>query len=137
MERTMSRRLAAAVGLILATLPGCAPPGAVEVDPETTAAVMQTEIPAALEGGKLAFDANCTVCHGQRGLGTDQGPPLVHIVYEPAHHADGAFVLAIQRGVRAHHWRFGDMPPVPGLSREEVVEVIAYVRFLQRQAGIG
>ena len=137
MARTMSRRLAHFLGMVLTTAAGCAPPGAVEVDPEIVAAVMQSEIPPALEGGERAFDANCTECHGRRALGTEQGPPLVHIVYEPSHHADGAFVLAVQRGVRAHHWGFGDMAPIPGLSGEEVAEIIAYVRFLQRQAGIG
>jgi hypothetical protein len=28
------------------------------------------------------------------------------------------------------------MPPVSGLSREEVADIIAYVRDLQREAGI-
>ncbi len=127
-------RAAAAVSVAL--LLGCGPPEAVEVDVEVAEAVLQSEIPAELEVGRRAYNANCTLCHGRRALGTDQGPPLVHIVYEPAHHADGAFLLAVQRGVRAHHWSFGDMPPIPGLTREEVTEIIAYIRFLQRQAGI-
>jgi len=37
-------------------------------------------------------------------------------------------------GVR--HWRFGDMPPVEGLSRRDVAAIVAYVRELQRANGI-
>jgi hypothetical protein len=31
---------------------------------------------------------------------------------------------------------FGDMPPVPGISRDEVGDIIAYIREQQRQNGI-
>ena len=65
-----------------------------------------------------------------------EGPPLVHIIYEPSHHADAAFILAAERGVRAHHWSFGDMPPRPGVSRMEVMEIVRYVRWLQRESGV-
>jgi mono/diheme cytochrome c family protein len=98
--------------------------------------ILALEIPAELRQGDALFEASCASCHGERALGTAQGPPLVHIVYEPGHHADIAFHFAVERGVRAHHWQFGDMPPVPGLTREQVDEIVAYVRWLQRQAGI-
>ena len=39
-------------------------------------------------------------------------------------------------GVRGHHWRFGDMPPVEGLTRTDVAMIVAYVRELQRANGI-
>jgi mono/diheme cytochrome c family protein len=92
--------------------------------------------PPQLAEGERLFDANCAACHGPRGTGTDHGPPLVHIIYEPNHHSDAAFQLAAKNGVRAHHWTFGDMPPVPGVTSEQVTEIVAYVRWLQRQAGI-
>jgi hypothetical protein len=60
----------------------------------------------------------------------------VHIIYEPNHHADAAFILAARNGVRAHHWRFGDMAPVPGVTDEMVLEIVGYIRWLQRQVGI-
>ena len=87
--------------------------------------------------GQRAFDAACASCHGTNAKGR-QGiaPPLVHKIYEPSHHGDAAFVLAAQNGVRAHHWRFGDMPPVQGVTRAEVLDIIAYVRALQRENGI-
>lgn len=88
------------------------------------------------KAGKSAFDANCAVCHGDNAAGTNQGPPLVHIIYEPSHHADPSFVLAVRNGVRAHHWPFGDMAPVPGVTDDEIVAIITYVRELQRHNGI-
>ena len=86
--------------------------------------------------GEAVFEANCAVCHGQGAVGTDQGPPLVHEVYEPSHHPDESFRNAVTQGVQPHHWQFGPMPPVPGLQGEDVDAVIAYVRSLQRDAGI-
>jgi len=106
-------------------------------DTDIAGVVMATTIPANLAPGEAAFAANCAVCHGTRALGTEQGPPLVHIIYEPSHHSDIAFYLAVERGVRAHHWNYGDMPAIPWVTREEVGQIVAYIRFLQRQVGIG
>lgn len=86
--------------------------------------------------GQSLFSAACAVCHGDNAAGSGQGPPLVHRIYEPGHHGDMAFVLAVRRGVRAHHWTFGNMPAVEGLSDEEIQQIIAYVRALQRANGI-
>lgn len=86
--------------------------------------------------GKGHFDENCASCHGEAAVGTDQGPPLVHRYYEPSHHADAAFVLAVRNGVRSHHWRFGDMPAQPEITDDQVREITRYVRWLQRNAGI-
>jgi mono/diheme cytochrome c family protein len=93
-------------------------------------------VPAELAEGERHFDRNCARCHGGRAAGTENGPPLVHLVYEPNHHADIAFQRAVAFGVAAHHWRFGAMPPVPGLDEEAVARITAYVRWLQRKAGI-
>ncbi len=86
--------------------------------------------------GKAMYNQKCAVCHGLQAVGSPQGPPLVHRYYEPGHHSDMAFVLAVKRGVRAHHWRFGNMAPVPGLSDTDIKEIIRYVRALQRANGI-
>ncbi len=91
---------------------------------------------SALEG-EMLFNTNCAACHGPNAAGQDGvAPPLVHKIYEPGHHADGSFYLAAARGVRAHHWPFGDMPPVPDVSEQDVTKIIAYVRTLQRENGI-
>ncbi len=86
--------------------------------------------------GERMFNENCATCHGANAAGSDQGPPLVHKIYEPGHHADGSFYNAVRNGVRAHHWNFGDMPPQPGVSADAVSRIIAYVRTLQRANGI-
>jgi cytochrome c len=92
--------------------------------------------PAEHSRGETLYDANCASCHGPKGMGTTQGPPLVHVIYEPGHHSDASFHVATQRGVFAHHWRFGNMPPQPQVAQEDVAAIIGYVRWLQRQAGI-
>jgi mono/diheme cytochrome c family protein len=86
--------------------------------------------------GEQLFDANCAMCHGPAGTGTTSGPPLVHEIYEPGHHSDEAFQLAVAQGSPQHHWDFGPMPSIAGLDRDEVADITAYVRTLQRDAGI-
>ncbi len=87
--------------------------------------------------GRRTYEARCAACHGRHAAGQDGvAPPLIHIIYEPGHHGDESFQRAVARGVRAHHWRFGDMPPMDGLTRRDVAPVIAYVRELQRANGI-
>ncbi len=89
-----------------------------------------------LAQGEKLYNANCAVCHGVKAVGTAQGPTFIDVIYEPNHHADAAFVLAVQRGVMAHHWKFGDMPPQPQVTIDEVRLITAYVRSLQQAAGI-
>ena len=92
--------------------------------------------PAELQAGEAKFNANCSACHGPKAVGTQQGPPLVHKIYEPNHHGDAAFQLAAANGVRAHHWQFGNMPKIEAVTPSDVDQIIQYVRWLQRQAGI-
>jgi cytochrome c2 len=93
-------------------------------------------LPAELEEGEAKFNNFCSRCHGPQGKGTNTGPPLVHKIYEPNHHADMAFQRAAAQGVRAHHWKFGNMPKIDGVKPEDISQIIAYIRWLQRQAGI-
>ncbi|MBU2994345.1 cytochrome c [Octadecabacter sp. 1_MG-2023] len=87
--------------------------------------------------GQLGYEAKCAACHGANAAGQDGvAPPLVHIIYEPSHHGDEAFQRAAELGVRGHHWPFGDMPPVEGVTRADVTMIIAYIRELQRANGI-
>ena len=87
--------------------------------------------------GATLYAQHCASCHGDNGAGReDVGPPLVHIIYEPSHHPDGAFYAAVQLGVRAHHWRFGDMPRQSHVTEPEITQIIAYIRALQRANGI-
>lgn len=86
--------------------------------------------------GEIAFNKNCAACHGKNAAGTDQGPPLIHKFYKPSRHADFSFVIAAKNGVRSHHWRFGSMPPVEGITDEEIQSIIKFIREIQVANGI-
>lgn len=87
--------------------------------------------------GEGSFVANCASCHGINAVGKDGiAPPLIHIIYEPSHHGDQSFYRAAKIGVRAHHWPFGNMPPVDDVSDMQLANIIYYIRELQRTNGI-
>lgn len=86
--------------------------------------------------GAERYEVLCAGCHGGHAAGTEQGPPLVHALYNRGHHRDSAFRRAVSDGVQAHHWPFGDMPPIPQATAEDTTDIIGYVRALQRAAGI-
>lgn len=90
---------------------------------------------AAAKSGEVVYANSCAACHGLDMEGTDKGPSHLEVVYEPGHHGDDAFRSAIANGAPQHHWNFGDMPPVEGLTAEQVDEVIAYVRDQQERRG--
>jgi mono/diheme cytochrome c family protein len=117
----------AALAVVL--LGACAGPGAGPTDAEAAAA-----------RGVAPYRANCAMCHGVQGDGTNVGPPLVHELYEPGHHPDESFQAAVSMGVEPHHWDFGPMPavgPANGLTTTDVADIVAHVRVMQRAAGIG
>jgi len=91
--------------------------------------------PALVTVGSDLYAAGCAPCHGQDLRGTDRGPSHLSTVYQPSHHADGSFLLAVKRGSPAHHWQFGDMPPIEGLTEEAVAAIVAFVRENQRLEG--
>ena len=94
------------------------------------------DVPEDFKKGHGRFHEFCSRCHGPSGSGTNNGPPLIHKIYEPSHHADITFYRAAQNGVRAHHWKFGNMPKIEGVTKEQVKHIVAYIRWKQRQAGI-
>ncbi|KQT17277.1 MULTISPECIES: cytochrome c [unclassified Bradyrhizobium] len=98
--------------------------------------VNEPELSAIGRSGKVLFEANCAACHGLKAAGTDKGPPLVHEIYNPGHHSDAAFFFAAQRGVRQHHWPYGNMPPQPQVSEQQITSIVQYVRELQVANGI-
>ncbi|WP_167647382.1 c-type cytochrome [Mameliella alba] len=126
--------------------PNAAPQGHSMTPPDTSeiaegAPLVKVSVPETLSAnarlGKSIFDAACATCHGANAAGQNGvAPPLVHKIYEPNHHSDMAFVIAAQNGVRSHHWSFGNMPKVGGVTQGDVKMVVAYVRELQRANGI-
>lgn len=116
-------------------------PTAGNVSDSPGSAMVDVSVPdtfsANAEIGKVAFEAKCAACHGESAAGqVGVAPPLVHKIYEPSHHGDAAFLQAAKNGVRAHHWPFGNMPPVDGVTDGDVRMIVAYVRELQRANGI-
>ena len=101
----------------------------------TVAVTPATLSPEAVEG-EVLFNANCAECHGPNAAGSDQGPPLIHEIYNPGHHSDESFYLAVAVGSRAHHWPYGDMPAQEQVSRDEATLIIKYIRELQEANGI-
>lgn len=96
---------------------------------------IEVQDPALVAAGDPIYQANCAKCHGADLRGTDLGPSHLSVVYEPNHHGDIAFVLAARNGVQQHHWPFGDMLPVPGLSDADLEAIVAFVRENQRIFG--
>ncbi|WP_289151130.1 cytochrome c [uncultured Salipiger sp.] len=118
------------------TIPPQAAGAPKEGEPIVTVSLPESLSPEA-QVGERAFGAVCADCHGENAAGKEGfGPPLVHKIYEPSHHGDMAFFLAAERGVQAHHWSFGNMPPQQGLTRADVAGIVTYVRELQRANGI-
>ncbi len=132
----LSKRRMALFGISASTLllAACSPPG--EEERLQKMGLPPSDFVADVRQGKKLFEANCAVCHGKTARGSDQGPPLIHKVYESSHHSDLAFYRAVKEGSRAHHWQFGDMPAQPQVSPEQAGHIVGYVRKIQRSAGI-
>ncbi len=99
-------------------------------------AVKIPELSEFAKEGKVAFDKNCASCHGSNGSGTENGPPLIHDIYNPGHHTDESFLNAVQNGVGQHHWPYGNMPPQPQVLRKEIETIVKYIREVQVANGI-
>ena len=86
--------------------------------------------------GQVVFNDNCASCNGVNAQGGASGPPLIHDIYNPGHHGNKAFVSAMQNGVQAHHWRFGNMPAQPQVGLSDMLALIRFVREVQEYNGI-
>ena len=129
------------LSLLLVAMVGCGEESAPEYEArESSGAEGASESGPALSStareGEELFNANCSVCHGLNAAGTNQGPTLIDRIYHPGHHPDFSFRNAVSKGVRQHHWVFGDMPPAAGVSSDDVEKIICYVREVQRTNGI-
>jgi len=96
-------------------------------------AAEEVEIPFHLGQGQLLYEKYCSSCHGLQLNGSDKGPPLLHPFYKPSHHGDQSFYRAALQGVQQHHWEFGNMPPVEGMTAKKMDSLVPYVRYYQQQ----
>ena len=99
-------------------------------------AAEEPKVPFKYSLGLQKYQNMCSSCHGKWLEGTKQGPPLLHPFYKPSHHADITFYRAALQGVKAHHWKFGDMPPVSGATRKDLDLIVPFVRWLQQEKGL-
>lgn len=87
--------------------------------------------------GQKTFNENCATCHGVNGEGgTSIGPPLIHDIYNPGHHANESFNRAVTNGVQQHHWPYGNMPPQPHIRFVDMIDILTFIREAQQQNGI-
>ncbi len=86
--------------------------------------------------GKMSYESFCASCHGKTAGGTDKGPTFISRIYHPGHHSDGGFFVAARNGVRAHHWQFGNMPPVPEVNDSQLEYIVKYIRAVQQANGV-
>lgn len=100
------------------------------------AQIVIPELSPVAQSGEVAFNDNCSACHGINAAGTDQGPSFISRIYVSSHHGDAAFLRAAKLGVQPHHWRFGPMPVISGVSEAEVRWITKYIRELQAANGI-
>jgi len=91
--------------------------------------------PVLVAEGDALYQSSCASCHGSDLRGTAIGPSHLSVIYNPYHHGDGAFAAATITGVGAHHWRLGDMPPIAGVTQDDMVRIIAFIREAQRTEG--
>lgn len=104
--------------------------------PDARSLVIMPALSSVASEGEVVFQNTCATCHGADLTGTEQGPPLLHPFYKPGHHGDGAIVRAVQNGSQQHHWGFGNMPAQPQITDDEIVQVITYIREMQRANGV-
>lgn len=104
-----------------------------ELKPED---VRLPEMTPELSRGELNYGLRCGSCHGKNLVGTDKGPPFLHPVYHKGHHGDKSFYIASKQGAKAHHWNFGDMKPVDGITDAQIASILAYIRAVQAANGL-
>ena len=99
----------------------------------SAAAANEVEIPFELAKGQVLYEKYCSSCHGLQLDGSDQGPTLIHPFYKPSHHGDKSFYRAAMQGTRQHHWNFGDMKPVAGMTPKKMDSIVPFIRYYQQQ----
>ncbi len=92
-------------------------------------------IPFKLAKGQLLYQQNCSSCHGKALEGSNKGPTFLSPIYKASHHGDEAFYRAALKGVRAHHWNFGNMPPVKDMNERKMNAIVPFIRYYQKQKG--
>ncbi len=129
------------IGMVFVVLSGGSDGGSTADGPPRDPMTGKTEFdipvqdPVLVAEGDVLYQAKCAACHGVDLRGTAAGPPHLSVIYNPEHHGDGAFAVAVVNGVKAHHFDFGSMPPIPNVSEDDFIRILAYIRETQRTEG--
>jgi cytochrome c oxidase cbb3-type subunit III len=75
--------------------------------------------------GKNIFESRCAICHGLDGLGAEHAPDVVR-QSRVKELSDQALLTLIHDGIPQ-----GGMPGFTDMGKEDSVDVVAYLRFLQ------
>lgn len=87
--------------------------------------------------GRKIYASTCATCHGDSLKGSAMAPSLLQAAFAPDQTPDIAFVNAIRNGVPQKRFNKGPMPAQPSVDPKEIPAVVAYVRSVQRESGIG
>ncbi|NOT62985.1 MAG: PQQ-dependent dehydrogenase, methanol/ethanol family [Acidobacteria bacterium] len=80
--------------------------------------------PAAVTAGAKLFEQTCLVCHGGEARGSERGPALNVLLKRG--NLDGEIALIIRNGIPST-----SMPGFKGLSRDQVWQLVSYIRSLR------
>ncbi len=101
--------------------------GVMMIPTASGANVADAATPSHVENGHKLFEANCAVCHGEDGRGSQVGKSLGAAVLPSAkvqHQSDTMLIHTILDGK-------GTMPPFKGiLDHSKVTDLVLYVRVL-------
>ncbi len=128
--RFLATTLVVAAGLAAASGAGLAESDAIYPNPK------EPEMTPRLQLGVMNYAVYCAFCHGKAASGSESGPTFIHRIYQPGHHTDGHFFAAAKNGTIAHHWKFGDMPPVEEANDTQLELIVEYIRAVQRANGL-
>jgi mono/diheme cytochrome c family protein len=81
--------------------------------------------------GRALWAANCAVCHGPTGQGTDQAPSLREARYRPEQLSDADVADSIRNGVPDPQSEYGPMPAFRQFDDPQVEALVEVVRELQ------
>lgn len=87
--------------------------------------------------GRQVYAGTCATCHGDALKGSSMAPSLLQAPFAPDQTPDSAFANAIQNGVPQKRFAKGPMPAQPSVAPKDIPAVVAYVRSVQRDNGIG
>jgi mono/diheme cytochrome c family protein len=136
-------------GLMLATMTGCSSnsssPSTSQNQPASSAAStpQKTPVTGSPEKGKELFGDNCTTCHGVQGQGVPHLGADLQTSRFVASSSDAQLVAFIEQGRAASdpmNKMHVAMPPKggnPALTAQDLDDIVAYLRQLQKARGPG